>query len=235
MQDPSLDYLHRRISDLERRVDQKFLAPTVPTYDSSNFPQDAVHGQIAKDASHNAWVYGEDDTWHQIGAGAAGYPKMAYISAANLTHSGGSGSGNSFYVDFASNKFWTNSASDFEYGIDTNGQPTKHTIRVKTPGVYRVSIQAAYFSGTAGVKYSLYWNNAVIPAQMQLGNPDTIYSASAQNQGFIMEMGYVYNTGTTLPSGGAVYMYKSTGASVIFYPALMIEKMNDFIPTTVSL
>lgn len=70
--DPTIDYLHRRINSLEDKINKKFLAPTVPTYDSSNFPQDAVHGQIAKDTNHDAWIYGEDDTWHKIGGASGG-------------------------------------------------------------------------------------------------------------------------------------------------------------------
>jgi hypothetical protein len=56
-----------RIDDHEKR----FKAPTQPFYDSTNFPDKAVHGQIVvdKDDPSVIWVYGKDDQWHQIGGG----------------------------------------------------------------------------------------------------------------------------------------------------------------------
>lgn len=47
--DKQIEFLHKRIDDLEREI-QRLKAnssPTLPIYDSTNFPQDAVEGQIA--------------------------------------------------------------------------------------------------------------------------------------------------------------------------------------------
>jgi len=59
--------LHDRISRLERANARGSAAPTIPTYNSTNFPQDAVHGQIAKDQNEDLWIFGNDDAWRQIG------------------------------------------------------------------------------------------------------------------------------------------------------------------------
>lgn len=43
--------------------------PTHPFYDSNNFPEQAAYGQIVvdKDDPSSLWVYGKDDTWHEVG------------------------------------------------------------------------------------------------------------------------------------------------------------------------
>lgn len=43
-----IDFLHKRIDDLTKTVERlrNNAAPTIPIYDSTNFPQDAVEGQI---------------------------------------------------------------------------------------------------------------------------------------------------------------------------------------------
>lgn len=47
--DRDIELLHRRIDELEKEVQRlrNNAAPTIPIYDSANFPQDAVEGQIA--------------------------------------------------------------------------------------------------------------------------------------------------------------------------------------------
>jgi hypothetical protein len=66
-----IEAAHARIDRLERLIKNNNNAPTIPSYDSNNFPQDAVYGQIAKDYNnHTFWVYGEDDVWHKIGGAA---------------------------------------------------------------------------------------------------------------------------------------------------------------------
>lgn len=58
--------------------------PTQPIYDSTNFPDDAVDGQLARDASDlNAlWQYqgeesGGDNQWHKVGGGGIDYLKLS--------------------------------------------------------------------------------------------------------------------------------------------------------------
>src|SRR5438874_1516342 len=43
--------------------------PTLPIYDSTNWPDDAVYGQLVRDFNdwNSLWVYAEDDRWHKIG------------------------------------------------------------------------------------------------------------------------------------------------------------------------
>lgn len=49
MNDKLLDDMNKRIATLEKQVKQlqANAAPTIPIYDSTNFPQDAVEGQVA--------------------------------------------------------------------------------------------------------------------------------------------------------------------------------------------
>lgn len=56
------EQLQKRIDDAERLLQRNHNAPTVPVYDPSNMPQDAVVGQVAvgSDNSFN-WF---DGTWH---------------------------------------------------------------------------------------------------------------------------------------------------------------------------
>jgi len=65
------------ISDAERiahgridSVNERMKRPTIPQYDSTNFPDEAVPGQIVRDVNDMAtlWVYGDDEQWHKIGA-----------------------------------------------------------------------------------------------------------------------------------------------------------------------
>lgn len=47
--DDDIKLLHKRIDELQKEVNRlkNNAAPTIPIYDSTNFPQDAVEGQIA--------------------------------------------------------------------------------------------------------------------------------------------------------------------------------------------
>lgn len=49
MNEKLLDDLAKRVAKLEKQMKavQSNPAPTIPIYDSTNFPQDAVEGQIA--------------------------------------------------------------------------------------------------------------------------------------------------------------------------------------------
>ena len=67
------DDFEKRLRAIEKKLAVSNQAPTIPSYVSTNFPQDAIHGQIAKDRNdHSLWVYGEDDIWHQSGGGGGG-------------------------------------------------------------------------------------------------------------------------------------------------------------------
>jgi hypothetical protein len=61
--------IYKQIDVLARRIErlQNNAAPTVPIYDPTNFPQDALEGQIALGTDDNAWKFW-NGVWKQIGA-----------------------------------------------------------------------------------------------------------------------------------------------------------------------
>lgn len=67
-----------RITDIDKRLKN----PTHPFYDSTNFPDDAVYGQIVvdKDDPSTLWVYGRDDVWHKVGGAATAVLKYFTIN-----------------------------------------------------------------------------------------------------------------------------------------------------------
>lgn len=109
-QPQSGDELATRVAKLEnivRRLQQND-SPTIPSYDQTNFPQDAVYGQIAKDYNdHTMWVYGEDDSWHQIGVPSG----AEFISAPGVDNQtiGASGGSAKIQWDTASGEISSNS------------------------------------------------------------------------------------------------------------------------------
>jgi hypothetical protein len=66
-----IDFLHSRVNGSNARVDslqKRMKVPTIPLYNSVDWPDDAVRGQLArskKDPS-SLWMYGEDDLWHNV-------------------------------------------------------------------------------------------------------------------------------------------------------------------------
>lgn len=60
--------VHRRVDDVYRLLRN----PTHPKYDSTNFPDNPIPGQVVRDINDldSLWVYQEDDqAWHQISSG----------------------------------------------------------------------------------------------------------------------------------------------------------------------
>src|SRR5205823_2434176 len=67
-------YMSDAIAGVHERVDRATTragVPTLPRYDSTNFPDDAVYGQIVRDVNDFSalYIYGEDDHWHKVGGG----------------------------------------------------------------------------------------------------------------------------------------------------------------------
>jgi hypothetical protein len=57
--------------------------PTIPVYDSTNWPDEAVRGQIVRDINDldSLWIYGEDDIWHKISSGTVNtFPRFFTIN-----------------------------------------------------------------------------------------------------------------------------------------------------------
>lgn len=60
------DWLNDAITRVERKVDKARSnpAPTVPIYDVSDFPQDAVEGQIAIGSDVSLWFF-KNGSWQK--------------------------------------------------------------------------------------------------------------------------------------------------------------------------
>lgn len=97
--------IYKQIDVLARRIErlQNNAAPTVPIYDPTNFPQDAVEGQIALGTDDSAWKF-FNGTWKKLGGGLAfdTYPQDGEWFYAKTTDETGSPFGYSFYWDAAS-------------------------------------------------------------------------------------------------------------------------------------
>jgi hypothetical protein len=81
-----LDYLAEGLNYVEKKSGQTAnqKTPTIPIYDSANWPDDAVDGQLARDKNDLNSVYqyqGEesdgDNAWHKVGGGGIDYLKLS--------------------------------------------------------------------------------------------------------------------------------------------------------------
>jgi hypothetical protein len=89
------DVLFKRIVKLENEVKRlkNVSAPTVPIYDPTNFPQDAINGQVAIGSDDTAWKY-VNDAWSEIGGGGGLTAEwMQYSFDNGVTVAGGGAAG----------------------------------------------------------------------------------------------------------------------------------------------
>jgi hypothetical protein len=144
----------------------------------------------------------------------------AYISGTSYTTNTG-GAAHTQRYDFPSTKFATNAPDIFTYGVTTFGGGGQHTIIIHKPGTYWAALASFYASGTAGSRYTLYWDNSTVPGFMQIGSPDYKYVATPYaNQSGFFEIGYL--TAGLVPSGGTMYLTTYDANSVQFQPSLYI-------------
>jgi hypothetical protein len=74
----------RQLAELRAAVDEirNNKNPTIPQYDSTNWPPDATYGQLAADDNDvsSLWIYGQDDQWHKIGGSGGLSPAVIQLS-----------------------------------------------------------------------------------------------------------------------------------------------------------
>lgn len=142
---------HQRIDAIERMLQSKLNnpAPTIPQFDQTNFPQDAVPGQIATDPNDNSmWVYGNDGVWHRVSGGQswvlyriAGGIQPASTDIQYLT------------VD----QITTNDSTTFNYGTGVNGQVPQ----VTAPGIYEITYSYTFSGATVGDRLQGYFSGDI--------------------------------------------------------------------------
>lgn len=215
MHDAQLKLMHDRITRLETLAARGNPAPTIPSYDSTNFPANAVHGQIAKDQDEALWIYGNDDAWHQVGASANmpwGYAHAVVFGLAS--------SNSITQVDF------NPSLSDVTGG--TSGDPDitlvanlsgRFSLSLNTPGFYLMASRASFSTGaTPSAGSTGLLNSQWLSGALVAGSDIALFSRVLALSNYVAEAGAlgIYNangTGQPVPKSGDTGISQNSGLS----------------------
>lgn len=231
-----------QISGAVADVKSRLKVPTHPVYDSDNFPDEAVRGQIVRDINDPAklWVYGEDDTWHQIG-GSGNLPwaiastiDTDFLSGVNFQTvpfcppraiDPGDGRGSSYYLDSGDGTF--DSLGGAQNGININRHGAylafMSTYEAYTGTSFRTSInELADTSGATSLNVGNFSDN--------MGFTNAGAGSKASKLVF-----YIYALSDPVPRNFGVIIFQNSGSTVHYHQSTLVliriaDPVEGFLP-----